>query len=169
MNIPPDQHQDFTRFLEQRGAERTRALPMVRARMTHINGKPVDELKFATPRGREFATRDQNITWTETLRPDNEITEGRWFTTADTGKPLVSVSTEYMQELDLKLGDTLQFDIAGDIRTASVSSVRKVKWDSFQPNFFLMFAPGLLDGSQGTWMTAAHLDATNPKTIAELV
>jgi putative ABC transport system permease protein len=47
--------------------------------------------------------------------------------------------------------------------------VRKVKWDSFQPNFFLMFAPGLLEGSQGTWMTAAHMPAKDPRTIAELV
>ncbi|HET9865479.1 MAG TPA: FtsX-like permease family protein [Steroidobacteraceae bacterium] len=169
INIPPDRHQEFSSFLTERGAERARALPMVRARMTHINGKPIDDIQFATPRGREFATRDQNITWAERLGRDNEITEGRWFTPADHGKPLVSVSTEYMRELHLKLGDTLQFDIAGDTRSATISSVRKVKWDSFQPNFFLMFAPGLLDGSQGTWMTAAHLDAGNPRTIAELV
>src|SRR4051812_11606916 len=169
INIPPDRTGEFAKFLNDRGAERARALPMVRARMTHINGKPVEDLKFATPRGREFANRDQNITWTEALGRDNEITAGHWFRASDAGKPLVSVSTEYMNELNLKLGDRLQFDIAGDIRTASISSVRKVKWDSFQPNFFLMFAPGLLEGAQGTWMTAAHLDATNPKTIAELV
>ena len=71
--------------------------------------------------------------------------------------------------MNLKLGDELQFDIAGETRTARISSVREVKWDSFQPNFFLMFAPGLLDGSQGTWMTAAHLRPRNPKTIADLV
>jgi putative ABC transport system permease protein len=169
INIPAEQHQDFGKFLTERGAERTRVLPMVRARMTFINGKPIDQLKFATPRGREFATRDQNITWTDALRPDNEITAGHWFTPDEAGKALVSVSTEYMKELNLKLGDTLQFDIAGETRTASISSVRKVKWDSFQPNFFLMFAPGLLDGSQGTWMTAAHLDSHNPKVIADLV
>ena len=75
----------------------------------------------------------------------------------------MSVSTEYQEELNLKLGDTLQFDIAGETRSAAVSSVRKVKWDSFQPNFFLMFAPGLLDGTQGTWMTAAHMDAAQPE------
>ncbi len=169
INIPPDEHQAFAKFLSDRGAERTRALPMVRARMTHINGKPIDDMKFATPRAREFATRDQNITWAEQLGRDNEITAGRWFTPEDKGKPLVSVSTEYAQELNLKLGDTLQFDVAGETQTASVSSVRRVKWDSFQPNFFLMFAPGLLEGAQGTWMTAAHLDGTNPKTVADLV
>ena len=169
INIPPDEHQAFAKFLAERGAERTRALPMVRARMTHINGQAIDDMKFATPRAREFATRDQNITWAEQLGRDNEITAGRWFTPAEAGKPLVSVSTEYAEELKLKLGDQLQFDVAGEAQTATVSSVRRVKWDSFQPNFFLMFAPGLLEGSQGTWMTAAHLDATNPKTIGDLV
>jgi putative ABC transport system permease protein len=169
INIPPDEHENFGRFLADRGAERARALPMVRARMTHINGKAIDDMKFESPRGREFATRDQNITWAEQLGRDNEITDGHWFTKDEYGKPLVSVSIEYMQELRLKVGDQLQFDVSGETRTATISSVRKVKWDSFQPNFFLMFAPGLLEGSQGTWMTAAHLDAKDPKTIAELV
>ena len=169
INIPPDEHENFGKFLAERGAERTRALPMVRARMTHINGKAIDDMKFATDRGKEFATRDQNITWAEQLGGDNEITDGQWFTPADFGKPLVSVSSEYVKELNLKLGDELQFDVSGETRTAKVSSVRKVKWDSFQPNFFLMFAPGLLEGSQGTWMTAAHLEVKDPKTIADLV
>jgi putative ABC transport system permease protein len=169
VNIPADQHQQFAQFLETRGAEHVRVRPMVRARMTHINGKPVEGIKFATPRGRGFADRDQNITWTGELNRDNEITAGKWFTPADAGKPLVSVSTEYQEELNLKLGDSLQFDIAGETQTARVASVRKVKWDSFQPNFFLIFAPGLLDGTQGTYMTAVHMDARNPKTIGDLV
>ncbi len=169
INIPPDEHLAFTAFLEERGAQHARARPMVRARMTHINGTPVDDIKFATRRGREFANRDQNITWAETLGNDNLITAGRWFTPEDFGKQLVSVSTEYMEEMKLVLGDELQFDIAGETRTARISSVRDVKWDSFQPNFFLMFAPGMLEGSQGTWMTAAHLATTNPKTISDLV
>ncbi len=169
INIPPDERDAFAQFLNERGAERAQVMPMVRARMTHINGKPIDDIQFATPRGKEFATRDQNITWTETLRRDNEITAGHWFTVDDAGKPLVSVSTEYMEELKLSLGDELEFDIAGETRTAKISSVRKVKWDSFQPNFFLMFAPGLLEGSQGTWMTAAHMPAKDPRTISELV
>lgn len=169
INIPPDEHEAFGQFLAERGAERARALPMVRARMTHINGKAIDDMQFASPRGKEFATRDQNITWAEQLGRDNEITDGHWFTRDEYGKPLVSVSIEYMQELKLKVGDQLQFDVSGETRTATISSVRKVKWDSFQPNFFLMFSPGLLEGSQGTWMTAAHLDARNPKTIADLV
>jgi putative ABC transport system permease protein len=169
VNIPSEQAGGFARFLEQRGAGDVRVRPMVRARMTQINGKAIEDIKFETPRGRGFATRDQNITWSAELNRDNEITAGKWFKPEDNGKPLVSVSTEYFEELKLKLGDQLQFDVAGETITAAVSSVRKVKWDSFQPNFFLIFAPGLLDGTQGTYMTAVHMDARNPKTIGDLV
>jgi putative ABC transport system permease protein len=169
INIPSDQHREFGQFLTGHGAKDVRVRPMVRARMTHINGKAVEDIKFATQRGRGFADRDQNITWTGELNRDNQITAGKWFTPEDTGKPLVSVSTEYYEELTLKIGDSLQFDIAGETQTASVASVRKVKWDSFQPNFFLIFAPGLLDGAQGTYMTAVHMEARNPKIIGDLV
>jgi putative ABC transport system permease protein len=169
INIPAEQHQQFGKFLEDHGARDVHVRPMVRARMTQINGKAVGDIKFETQRGRGFAERDQNITWTDRLNRDNEITAGKWFTAEDAGKPLVSVSTEYYEELGLKLGDALTFDIAGETQTATVSSVRKVKWDSFQPNFFLIFAPGLLDGTQGSYMTAVHMEARNPRTISELV
>lgn len=169
INIPSDQAGGFARFLEQHGAGEVRVRPMVRARMTQINGKAIEDIRFDTPRGRGFATRDQNITWSAELNRDNEIIAGKWFTAEDQGKPLVSVSTEYFEELKLEIGDQLQFDVAGETITAAVSSVRKVKWDSFQPNFFLIFAPGLLDGTQGTYMTAVHMDARNPRTIGDLV
>lgn len=169
INIPSDENENFATFLEERGAQNVRIRPMVRARMTHINGKAVEEIEFETPRGRNFATRDQNITWTLELSRDNEITAGDWFLQEDVGKPLVSVSTEYAEELKLAIGDSLQFDVAGETVSANVASVRKVKWDTFQPNFFLIFAPGLLDGTQGTYMTAVHMETRNPKTIADLV
>src|SRR6185295_15150624 len=109
INIPSDEHENFASFLTEHGAQRTRALPMVRARMTHINGAAIDGMQFATPRAKEFATRDQNITWADKMSADNEVTAGRWFTLEDTGKPLVSVSTEYADELKLKVGDELRF------------------------------------------------------------
>src|SRR5687768_15693815 len=169
VNIPADENAEFAKFLEERGAQHMRVRPMVRARMTQINGKAIEEIEFETQRGRNFADRDQNITWAEQLGRDNEVTAGKWFTKADHGKPLVSISTEYAEEMKLNLGDELSFDVAGEAYSARVSSVRRVKWDSFQPNFFLMFAPGLLEGTQGTWMTAAHLQSNNPKIIGDLV
>ena len=64
---------------------------------------------------------------------------------------------------------TLTFDIAGETIEATISSFREVQWDSLQPNFFLMFPPGLLDGAAGTWMASAQFRPTDPAAIAQLV
>ncbi|MEP7312399.1 MAG: FtsX-like permease family protein [Pseudomonadota bacterium] len=169
VNIPPDQRLGFENFLQGEGGRITRMLPMIRARMTHINGEPVQSRKFGGGRGEGFAQREQNLTWASDLGTDNLITEGRWFTPADNGKPLVSVATDFQESMGLKLGDRLKFDVAGETYEASIASFRRVKWDSMQPNFFLVFPPGLLDDTAGTYMTSAQFRPTQSNTIAELV
>jgi putative ABC transport system permease protein len=63
----------------------------------------------------------------------------------------------------------MTFDIAGEIIEAEVASVRKIKWDSFQPNFFIVFPPGLLDELAGTWMTSAYFKPGDGRVISNLV
>jgi len=169
INIPPGDRDDFVAFLEDKGAATSRVLPMIRARLSEINGRNVDGLEFASPAGEGFSRREQNITWQAELGEDNRIVAGRWWTPQDAGKALVSVSTEVQEGLGLVIGDRLTFDVAGETYEATVASVRKVKWDSFQPNFFLVFAPGLLDDTAGTWMTSAYFERQQGGTIAELV
>jgi putative ABC transport system permease protein len=119
--------------------------------------------------GEGLAEREQNLTWSEQLGDDNQVVAGQWFTAADAGKPLVSVSTEFQEALALKLGDQLRFDVAGETLEVGVASVRKVKWDSFRPNFFIMFPPGLLDGTAGSWMTSARYEPRSASAMANLV
>jgi putative ABC transport system permease protein len=142
---------------------------MIRGRMVEINGEPVADRRFLSPRGEGLASREQNLTWSDQIGPDNTVTEGTWFTAEEHGQPLVSVATEMQESIPLVLGDKLTFDIAGEIVEASVSSFRRVQWDSLQPNFFLMFPPGLLDGAAGTWMGSARFRPTEPAEVAELV
>jgi putative ABC transport system permease protein len=101
--------------------------------------------------------------------PDNQLIAGNWWTAADRGKPLVSISSEYAEALHLKVGDQLTFDVAGETLQVAVSSIRKIRWDSFRPNFFLVFPPGLLDGAAGTYMTAIYLTAEQRSSLGELV
>jgi putative ABC transport system permease protein len=60
------------------------------------------------------------------------------------------------------------FDVAGEAFEVRVASVRKVKWDSFQPNFFVVFAPGVLDDVAGTYLTSAYFKATDAHMLARL-
>jgi len=166
INIPPESRDAFITDLRARGARTSRVLPMIRGRLTAIDGRPVAAMRFADHRGEEFANREQNLTWSASLGADNRVVAGRWWTPADEGQPLVSISTEFEQWLGLRLGDRLTFDIAGETYTVRVASIRKVKWDSFRPNFFMVFAPGLLDKVAGTYLTSAYLAPTAAQSLA---
>ncbi len=169
INIPPDERAAFLGYLHDAHAEVSRALPMIRGRMTAINDRPIEGFAFAKEDGEGFAGREQNLTWSAELGADNKIVAGQWWRKEDAGRPLVSISTEYRDSIGLKLGDRLTFDVAGESFTVAVASVREVKWDSFQPNFFLVFPPGLLDATAGTWMTSAYFPPGVPRPIAQLV
>src|SRR5256886_491885 len=167
INIPPAVRADFVRALQAQGARTTRVLPMIRGRLTAINGHAVESLRAA--RGEDtFATREQNLTWASALGADNRIIAGRWWTAADFGKPLVSLATEFQESLGLRVGDRLSFDIAGEALEVTVASIRKVKWDTFQPNFFIVFPPGVLEGAAGTYMTSAYFTPGSARSLAQL-
>ena len=167
VNIPPQVRTEFMSFLQAQGARTTRLLPMIRGRLLAINGQPVEESRGAS--GVEnFATREQNLTWAPELGPDNRIVAGRWWSAADAGQPLVSLATEFQEALGVQLGDRLTFDIAGETREVKVASIRKVKWDTFEPNFFIVFAPGVLEGTAGTYLTSAYFAPGAARSLAQL-
>ncbi|HZO23297.1 MAG TPA: FtsX-like permease family protein, partial [Steroidobacteraceae bacterium] len=168
VNIPPGERDSFVRFLQEHGAKTARMLPMIRGRLTSIRGRSVDELKFGGEEGENFATREQNLTWAAEPGADNRIVAGEWWTAADFGKPLVSLATEFQDSLGIHVGDRLTFDIGGEPFDVQVASIRKVKWDSFQPNFFVVFAPGVLDRAAGTYITSANLKPGDARSLAQL-
>jgi len=169
INIRPEERQPLQEFFQLHGLGQPAMYPMVRARITAINSRPSQSLKFRADSGRGFLEREQNLTWAASLMEDNQLIAGSWWTPADTGKPLVSISTEYQEALHLQLGDKLSFDVAGEPLTVQVASIRKIRWDSFRPNFFLVFPPGLLDGAAGTYMTSVFLTPAQRPALADLV
>ena len=167
VHIPPQARAEFVSFLEAQGARTTRVLPMIRGRLIAINGRPVEETH--SPHGESnFATREKNLTWATELGPDNRIIAGQWWSAADAGRPLVSLASEFQEALGVKVGDQLSFDIAGETREVTVASIRKVKWDTFQPNFFIVFPPGVLEGTAGTYLTSAYFAPGAARSLAQL-
>src|SRR5271163_1587932 len=166
INIRPEERQSLQEFFRLHGLGQPAMFPMVRARITAINSRPSQSLKFPGDAGRGFLEREQNLTWSAGLMDDNQLIAGSWWTSADFGKPLVSISTEYQEALHLKLGDKITFDVAGEPLTVDVASIRKIRWDSFRPNFFLVFPPGLLDGAAGTYMTSLFLTPAQRASLA---
>jgi len=169
VNIRPDERAPLLEYLRAHGLGQPALFPMVRARITQINGVAADQLRGLDDRGRGFLDREQNLTWSAQLPADNQLLAGQWWSAAQAGQPLVSISSEYQDALHLKLGDRLRFDVAGEAVEARVASIRKVRWDSFRPNFFLVLPPGLLDGAAGTYMTSVYLDPAQRPALLGLV
>lgn len=169
INIPPTEADDLKAFLRSHGIAVPEFAPWVRARLTAINGASMQSRMPRTDRGRGFAEREQNLSWSDEIPADNRIVEGQWWAHPDPKSPEVSVATEFEEELGLKLGDKLSFDVAGETVVATVTSVRKVRWDGFRPNFFLVFSPGVLDTATGTYMTSVHFTPAERPALAELV
>ena len=98
----------------------------------------------------------------------NELLEGEWANPSSA--PLaVSIESKLAEKLGVGLGDRLMFTLAeGDVE-ATVSSLRKVDWDSFQPNFYMVFPPAALADFPATYLTAFHVPSGNRDVLNTLL
>jgi putative ABC transport system permease protein len=169
INIRPDQGTAVRDFFATRGLPPTELVPLVRARLVEINGVSVEKLKFESDEANEFLDREANLTWTRTLRDDNRLVAGKWWRDGDGGDARISLEQEFATTMGLAIGDQLAFDVAGETVRGRVESLREVRWDSFQPNFFVVFSPGVLDDVTGTLITSVHVRPDQRRSLVELV
>lgn len=168
INIQPHEVAGMTTFLEKQQLTVPAFVPLVRARMTHINGEDVTQMIFEDPQGERWAKRDSNLSWTRELQADNRIVRGELWKPDYTGRE-VSVELDFGTELGLALGDILSFNIAGETVDATVTSFRTVEWDSFSPNFFMVFSPGLLEPYPATYITSLYVTDSDRAAVLDLM
>jgi len=151
INIAPEQVVPVKTFLAEHQTRAAEFYPIVRARLTQINGQTTEGNKD------EALNRELNLTWSE-QRPDhNPLVAGSWPPKAGE----VSIEEGLAQRLGVRIGDSVTF--TGDTQqfNAKVTSVRKVDWESLRPNFFFIFPPGALDGQPQSWLTSFRWDNGN--------
>lgn len=170
LNILPDERQPFAERLAQINATAAPLYPVIPGRLTHINEQPVRQLVSKDSTGERAIQRDLSLTWAAELPQGNALSAGQWWQQAPASDdvPGVSVEAELAQSLHLQLGDLLTFDIGGQQRQARVSSLRSVHWDSFQPNFYMIFQPGTLQGLPTTYLTSFYLAPGHDQEIVAL-
>jgi putative ABC transport system permease protein len=169
VNIQNDQLEAIAAFFEQHGLAEPKLFPMVRGRLVEIDGRPVSAQDYQDERARRLVDREFNLSWASAMQPDNVIVEGRWFDEPDRGKAIVSVEEGIAQTLGIRLGTRLTYDIAGDRLEVTVASLRKVEWDSFRVNFFVVAPPGVLEDYPASWVTSFHLPPEQSALMDELV
>ena len=168
VNIQPEEVQSMQQFLTGRGIENNSMYPMIRARLESINGTPLDEIKFDDRHAERFADRDHNLSYLAEQRDDNEIIEGDWWG-PDPDKPLFSIEEDFASDVGIGIGDDLQFRIADKVMTGQVDNIRKVDWESFAVNFFVVGTPLGLDDKPASFVSSVYVPDRQGEFIRDLV
>ncbi len=156
INIMPDQKADVERRLAAAQVRDVLLYPMIRGRLTAVNGAPITATTYQADDARRLSEREFNLSATKDMPATNEIIAGKWYDDKP-GVAEASVEQGIAKTLRLKLGDMMRFDIGGTIVEAKVTSLRKLEWGSMRANFFVIINPQAMTQASTTYMTAFHL------------
>lgn len=174
INIQPPERDAFEESIAPHVAAQSTLYPMVRGRITQINAMSPQQAVAPDARGDNALRRELNLTWQAALPEGNELVAGEWFD-GDSAElpasgwmaeleavqqaPLVPVSMEegLANRLGLNLGDTLTFSVGGQDIQTQLASLRRLNWDSFNPNFYVIFPPDVLESFGHSFITAFYL------------
>ena len=151
INVQPDQASAFQDKLRSSGVAQFDWYPMVRGRLVEINGAKVTTDSVKSERAKRLVEREFNLSYTRDLPVHNELMAGRWVSDEPGA---ISVEAGMAETFGLKLGDTMLFDLAGQIVTGRISSLRKVDWGSMHVNFFVLFPGKLPEDVPNTFIAA---------------
>lgn len=165
INIQPDQKQDLIKFIESNGIKTSRLAPLIRARLTAINGKEIDIDSYSSERARSSLTREFNLSYQSNLPDSNKVVTGRWL---NPDMPEISLESRMAERLQVGVGDTLTFNFAGQESDVKLVGLRKVKWDSFDVNFFALLSESVLKDMPSSYITSLRFPEDSGDLVSKL-
>ncbi|GIT34965.1 MAG: hypothetical protein Ct9H300mP4_12840 [Gammaproteobacteria bacterium] len=135
-NIQGSQLDGIADFLSPRIGQAIKFTPLIRGRLVEVkNGS-----NQVTDSGR-MIEREANITWYDQLPENNSIVAGEWWGKEGESMQAVSVDEGVAESLSIGVGDQLTFNAGGMDLEVTVTSLRRIKWETFQPNFIFVLSP----------------------------
>jgi len=168
VNIQPEQLGSVRKMFADHGVNAEFA-PMIRGRLSRVNGIDVGRKHYADEHAQHMIEREFNLSYRMDLPPGNSVTAGRWFSVDERDKGLASVEEGLAKTLGLKVGDQLEFVVAGEKVEMRVSSLRKLNWDSMRVNFFVLTPPAVLQSYPASWITSFYLAVDKADFVNQLV
>lgn len=171
LNITPDQVEPLQALLAEHATRQGGVFPMMRGRAVSVNDVPAvqwDEQNGDPAVPGPGVDDERNLTWSDTAPNGNDLLDGEWWA-ADDERLLVSLEDEYARRSGLEVGDRILFEVAGSRIDVEVASIRRVDWDSLQPNFFVIFSRSALADVPSTFMTSFHLPTDRKRFLNDLL
>jgi putative ABC transport system permease protein len=164
-DVQQDQEAGLDSIVRATGHEVVTTAPVVTMRIAAINGKKVSDMKPVAPGARGRASwalrREFRSTFREKPAASETIVGGKWFgekalkIAPDTGE--ISLEDGIAKELNVKLGDVITWNVQGVEIPTRITSLRKVVWTRFEPNFFVVFPPPLLEAAPRQYLLLAQV------------
>jgi putative ABC transport system permease protein len=165
-DIQPDQLPAVQGELRESGLPVIGPTPIVPMRIRSVKGRPVvkllagDSASDAEPSNAWVFRREYRSTYRDSVVSTERVVAGKWFRTEGPVPARISVEQDVARELGVGIGDEIVWDVQGITIPSRVTSLREVDWARFEPNFFVVFAPGTLESAPQTLVTLTRI--TNP-------
>jgi putative ABC transport system permease protein len=156
-DVQPEQLDGLEALLAERGYSLSFLSPMIRARLEEVNALIIDDTD-ETPDEQLMQRRQYNLTYQLELKDSEALVDGTvWSEAWDPASnelPGISLEAGFADRMGFEIGDRLLFDVQSVPIEGVVVNTRRVDWNSFQPNFFISFQPGVLDPAPKTFVAA---------------
>ena len=163
IDVQPDQVEPAEQLLMSLGAREVRMVPVLRARVTGVQGSELNLDGYEEVREHRWLGREFTVTYRDRLDPNEQILEGRFWDATPSTEAEVSIEPGLREDFGIQVGDTMRFDILGRTVSARVTSIREVDWnDARNGGFMFVFRPGALANAPHTFLAfvKAPLDTT---------
>ena len=176
-DVQPDQRAPLQEAARAAGLTLTLPVPIVPMRILSVKGTAATTLLARAPTpGRPrgggpnpwTVRREYRSTYRDEATPSEKIVAGGLWTKGEwrgrpaggPGQPPLPISLEsgVADELGVGLGDEIVWDVQGLPVATRVASLRQVEWARLEPNFFVVFPEGPLDGAPQTFLTLTRID-----------
>ncbi len=172
-NIAADEVGPLADWLHQSGTQHKGLYPMVRGRLVGIGEQSVLQRVSRESLHKAGADREMNLTWAAKLPQDNRIVEGQWWSQGSSevlgAEAQVSIEKSLAKNLGISVGEKLIFRLGDEMLEARVRSIRYLQWQTMQPNFYVIFNPGVLDSYSATHITSFFLPVEKKHLLHQLI
>ena len=168
IDIQPDQLAGFDALVRASPGARFDQVPMMRGRITRLNGVPVEDAAVA-PEAQWALRSDRGLTYSASMPQGSRLAAGTWWPADYQGPPLVSFDEALARGMGLKVGDTLTVNLLGREITATIANLRSIDWERLGINFVMVFAPGTLEHAPQTHLAAVYLPQDEEEDLARAV
>lgn len=139
-------------------------VPIVTCRLASLKGQTVEAIQESdTSTIKNWVLRrEYRVTYRDSLHVSEELIEGEMHTLKKGRRDSVwvTISDGMQEEMRVKVGDSLVFDVQGVPITAFISGIRKVDWPKDPPNFIFVFPSGVLEQAPQIWVAATRINDT---------